>query len=102
MIQRPPRCTPFPYTTLFRSEWIGALNTFVLICSSLTVVLAHWAMGRGDVKRATQLVAVTLALGTVFLAIKAYEYNSKFRHEIRSEEHTSELQSRRDLVCRLL
>src|SRR5579864_3268093 len=27
-------------------EWIGAFNTFVLICSSLTVVLAHWAMGK--------------------------------------------------------
>src|SRR5687768_6983693 len=34
-------------------EWIGALNTFVLICSSLTVVLAHHAIGRGDAKKAT-------------------------------------------------
>jgi cytochrome c oxidase subunit 3 len=63
-------------------EWIGAANTFVLICSSLTVVLAHWAIGRGEVKRATQFVAVTLLLGVVFLAVKAYEYNSKFKHEI--------------------
>src|SRR5215467_14641918 len=31
-------------------EWIGALNTFVLICSSLTVVLAHSAIAKGDVK----------------------------------------------------
>src|SRR5204863_10209387 len=44
-------------------EWAGAVNTFVLICSSLSVVLAHYALGKGDVKRATQLVGVTLALG---------------------------------------
>jgi cytochrome c oxidase subunit 3 len=63
-------------------EWIGALNTFVLICSSLTVVLAHLALHHGNVKRATLYIAVTLALGGVFLAIKAVEYNAKFAHEI--------------------
>jgi cytochrome c oxidase subunit 3 len=63
-------------------EWIGALNTFVLICSSLTVVLAHYAIGRGEVQKATTYLAITLALGTVFLVIKAYEYNSKFQHQI--------------------
>lgn len=63
-------------------EWIGAFNTFVLICSSLTVVLAHWAIARGEVKKATQFVAVTLVLGCVFLGVKAYEYNSKFAHQI--------------------
>src|SRR5919204_1374231 len=46
-------------------EWVGAFNTFVLICSSLTVVLAHHALGKGNVRRAVPLVAVTLALGTV-------------------------------------
>jgi cytochrome c oxidase subunit 3 len=63
-------------------EWIGALNTFVLICSSLTVVLAHLALHHGNVKRATMYIGVTLALGGVFLVIKAYEYNAKFAHEI--------------------
>src|SRR5581483_367902 len=63
-------------------EWIGALNTFVLICSSLTVVLAHWAIGRGQIRQAVQYVAVTLILGGVFLGIKAYEYNAKFQHGI--------------------
>src|SRR5437660_10764374 len=48
-------------------EWVGALNTFVLICSSVTVVLAHYVLTQGDVARATQYVGVTLALGTVFL-----------------------------------
>src|SRR5262249_39466099 len=63
-------------------EWIGAFNTFVLICSSLTVVLAHWAIGRGNVQQATLFVGITLALGAVFLVVKAYEYNSKYEHDI--------------------
>src|SRR5262249_27206782 len=63
-------------------EWVGAFNTFVLICSSLTVVLAHWALGRGNVRQATQYLAVTLALGVVFLVVKAFEYNAKFAHGI--------------------
>src|SRR6516225_3249238 len=48
-------------------EFYGAINTFVLICSSLTVVLAHWALMRGNLKQTTIFVAVTLALGVVFL-----------------------------------
>src|SRR5438309_5963074 len=63
-------------------EWVGALNTFVLICSSLTVVLAHSALAKKNVKAATGYIVVTLALGLVFLGIKAYEYSSKFQHEI--------------------
>src|SRR5437660_11775534 len=63
-------------------EWMGAVNTFVLICSSLTVVLAHWALGRNEVKKAIGYVAVTLALGLVFLGIKAVEYKSKWDHGI--------------------
>src|SRR6266540_3149059 len=63
-------------------EWAGAVNTFVLICSSLTVVLAHYYIARGEIKRATLLVAVTFLLGCVFMAIKAYEYNAKFGHDI--------------------
>src|SRR5438874_10984887 len=63
-------------------EWIGAFNTFVLICSSLTVVLAHWSLHTGDAKKATLYIAVTLALGCVFLVVKAIEYKGKFDHEI--------------------
>src|ERR1700682_1538954 len=44
-------------------EAYGAGNTFVLICSSLTVVLAHYALGRNNVKQATIYIAITLALG---------------------------------------
>src|SRR6266849_10253035 len=60
-------------------EWIGAFNTFVLICSSLTVVLAHFAVGRGEIKKATVYIGVTLALGGFFLVVKAFEYNAKFQ-----------------------
>jgi cytochrome c oxidase subunit III len=63
-------------------EWIGAGNTFVLICSSLTVVLALWAMSRGNVRQATLFVGITFCLGLVFLLVKAYEYNQKFKHDI--------------------
>jgi cytochrome c oxidase subunit 3 len=61
-------------------EWIGAFNTFVLICSSLTVVLAHWAIGKGNAMQAGLFIAVTLLLGLVFLVVKAVEYNAKFQH----------------------
>jgi cytochrome c oxidase subunit 3 len=46
------------------------------------VVLAHFYLGRGDVRRATLLVGATLALGCVFMGIKAYEYSQKFGHDI--------------------
>src|SRR5947209_18090509 len=63
-------------------EWIGAFNTFVLICSSLTVVLAHWEAGKRNFKRTTLYIGVTLALGTVFLIVKAVEYKAKWDHDI--------------------
>jgi cytochrome c oxidase subunit 3 len=63
-------------------EWIGAFNTFVLICSSLTVVLAHWELGRSHTGRAILFIAVTFALGAVFLFVKAIEYKSKLEHGI--------------------
>src|SRR2546422_8386031 len=74
MIRRPPRSTLFPYTTLFRSR--------------------HDYLHRGD-----------LASGAIIAAIveRAKEFAIKRSIELkRSEEHTSELQSRLHLVCRLL
>src|SRR5258708_33566639 len=59
-------------------EWLGALNTFVLICSSLTVVLAHSAITKNDVKTTLYYIGITLTLGFVFLGIKAVEYQAKF------------------------
>jgi cytochrome c oxidase subunit 3 len=63
-------------------EWIGAVNTFVLICSSLTVVLAHHSAHIGKPRQAMIYVAATLLLGALFLAIKGYEYSQKFEHDI--------------------
>jgi cytochrome c oxidase subunit 3 len=63
-------------------EWVGAVNTFVLICSSLTVVLAHSALSKKNIGQAVGFIAVTLALGGVFLVIKGFEYKSKFEHRI--------------------
>jgi cytochrome c oxidase subunit 3 len=79
----PTKAEPWPTPhQVYLEEYIGAINTFVLICSSLTVVLAHYAIGRGNVRGATGYLGITLALGAVFLAIKAYEYNHKFEHDI--------------------
>lgn len=64
------------------SEPIGAFNTFVLICSSVTVVLALEA-ARADKRSLAKLwMLVTLALGAFFLGIKGYEYSAKFSHGI--------------------
>jgi len=63
-------------------ERIGAGNTFVLICSSLTMVLAHYALSKGDVRKTLIYVGVTLTLGTLFLVVKFFEYKSKCEHGI--------------------
>src|SRR3712207_9343388 len=102
MIRRPPRSTLFPYTTLFRSsvhpgQWI--YNQGVLIGAS---VLLHRATGSAEyLAEAERLAGAALAhFGTdpyYSGSNGAYPGRSIFR----SEEHTSELQSRQYLVCRL-
>lgn len=52
----------------------GALNTLVLLTSSLSAVLAHAAVGRGEVRRGVRWLGLTMALGGVFLAVKGVEY----------------------------
>ncbi|MBI5514148.1 MAG: cytochrome c oxidase subunit 3 [Deltaproteobacteria bacterium] len=56
----------------------GAINTVVLLTSSLSAVLAHAAAGRGDGPRAARMLWYTVGGGLVFLVVKAYEYT----HEI--------------------
>jgi cytochrome c oxidase subunit III len=63
-------------------EALGAFNTFVLIISSLTIVLAHVALANGETKKATQFIGVSLALGCFFLVVKGFEYKSKYDHNI--------------------
>src|SRR2546428_6713598 len=84
MIRRPPRSTLFPYTTLFRSE-IVALGVPVGLGS-------HVSWDRKLDGRIAQAVMSIPAVKGVELGLDA----------LRSEEHTSELQSRSELVCRLL
>src|SRR5205807_1607130 len=64
------------------SELLGAINTFVLIFSSFTVVMAHSAITRGDSKKCVLYIAITFFCGILFLGIKAYEYTAKFQHGI--------------------
>src|SRR3712207_7875829 len=95
MIRRPPRSTLFPYTTLFRS-----------------VALTHWHRLS---RRALAALDRTGPLGALYTRSTAqHHHNSALSPALslhhcrgiwrvkRSEEHTSELQSRQYLVCRLL
>ncbi len=61
-------------------EAIGALNTFVLISSSVSVVLGLEAARANRARSAKLWILATFALGALFLGIKAYEYNAKFVH----------------------
>src|SRR5438874_10752907 len=91
MIRRPPRSTLFPYTTLFRSVAVVEAERPGDHARREVVVHREWlAVDGGGVQRRVRArgerdLAQVLAPGAE-----------------RSEEHTSELQSRRDLVCRLL
>ena len=58
--------------------YIGAANTVVLLCSSLTMVLAVRASQLGDKKGIVLFLILTLILGGVFLGVKAYEWHEKF------------------------
>src|SRR3712207_6900072 len=76
MIRRPPRSTLFPYTTLFRSQMLATEHP------TLAAVDPNWVRQRDYQNKQPGFLLITLAE--------------------RSEEHTSELQSRQYLVCRLL
>src|SRR2546421_6935490 len=88
MIRRPPRSTLFPYTTLFRS----ALVEYTVGTGSAL------ASERRDAPLEAEVDADWLRQLLSNLLSNAREHSTKGR----SEEHTSELQSRSDLVCRLL
>jgi cytochrome c oxidase subunit 3 len=75
------RVWPAPHD-VHLSEPIGAFNTFVLICSSVTIVLALEAAKLNKSGTAKLWLLATLLLGSVFLGVKGYEYNAKFAHGI--------------------
>src|SRR5256885_5552725 len=98
MIRRPPRSTLFPYTTLFRSVFAGIPDFFFELADFISLILHAGPQG-----------------GSLFLGQHAHEpleAGSKAARcagrklslaaRARSEEHTSELQSPCNLVCRLL
>jgi cytochrome c oxidase subunit 3 len=78
-------------------EWLGAVNTFVLICSSVTVVFGMEAAKQNHPGKAKKWLLATFVLGCGFLGIKAYEYNSKFEHGIHPGTPRSLLYDRADL-----
>ncbi len=61
---------------------LGAGNTVVLIMSSLTMAMAVWSAQVGKKRLVTIFLIATLALGTVFLGVKAVEYKQKFDHHL--------------------
>src|SRR3712207_8916634 len=98
MIRRPPRSTLFPSTPLFRSTldelWAKAAPGSVLDVGCGEGVLTHeWAERLGD----RRVVGIDLEDPKL-----RAEWAKRERPNLRSEEHTAELQSRQYLVCRLL
>src|SRR5256885_11407801 len=88
MIRRPPRSTLFPYTTLFRSLYYTAVEFALgaILAVANVVLVAAENPGAADSSQALLAALTLVALGLL----------------VRSEEHTSELQSPCNLVCRLL
>jgi cytochrome c oxidase subunit 3 len=80
------------------SEPTGAFNTFVLICSSVTIVLALEAARINKVSNAKFFMGLTLALGCVFLGVKGMEYNAKFAHGIYPRSPRSSIYEKPDLA----
>src|SRR3712207_7310029 len=95
MIRRPPRSTLFPYTTLFRSTWSSST---ALASPGTRTASASQGFSRGI--DPTDEAGGDLAEGQLVAALYPLAvYGGAVQ---RSEEHTSELQSRQYLVCRLL
>src|SRR5690349_23654509 len=94
LVRPPPTSTLFPYTTLFRSAYIEVFHLF-----GLTVLLG------GAIILALRLSGLAMrsqTLREVHTETRPFVLSALVLVLVRSEEHTSELQSRRDLVCRLL
>ncbi len=79
------------------SEPTGALNTFVLICSSVTIVLALEAAKRNNAFAAKGWMLLTLTLGSLFLGVKSYEYQQKFSHGIYPQHPHSQIYEKADV-----
>src|SRR2546430_13601481 len=89
MIRRPPRSTLFPYTTLFRSPWRIPPRLVVPSVAPCPLGSSRSRGNEGNAKGGHLYKSLLLSMCTLCASI-------------RSEEHTSELQSQSNLVCRLL
>jgi cytochrome c oxidase subunit 3 len=92
----PPGTWPSPHD-VHLVEAIGAINTFVLICSSVTIVLALEASRHNQAGLAKGWMFLTFLLGFTFLGIKAYEYKEKFAHGIYPAKPRSLMHDKADL-----
>src|SRR5690606_39658172 len=90
VVQRPPSSPLFPYTTLFRS-WLTVPDV---------PILPPWARSAASLRANAVALGRLCAWHTRYHLLRTPKY--AFRVAWRSEEHTSELQSRANLVCRLL
>src|SRR5690606_41515858 len=94
----PPRSTPFPYTTLFRSVGVAVMTALMLRAVPPRPGDPHATVRRELTALRQPQVIVAVLTGMVgFGGVFAM-----YSYVARSEEHTSELQSRENLVCRLL
>src|SRR3712207_8579221 len=125
MIRRPPRSTLFPYTTLFRSYQMtpvegsvqklpvqhGVTKTASVIAQGYHPYIAEWSPYHGAAYAVIEATARLVATGSHWHKAR-FSYQEYFQRMdkqaerfgqpvARSEEHTSELQSRQYLVCRL-
>src|SRR5206468_13134691 len=99
LIPRPPLSTLFPYTTLFRSV-LGLGSVFARRLRQVALGIGaadHPADRRDRFRRHVDAIGAHISDQADRLAAQPYAFI-----QLRSEEHTSELQSRSDLVCRLL
>src|SRR2546422_7057175 len=88
MIRRPPRSTLFPYTTLFRSDKKSKESREAITFVKQKLDAAKWFIDALKQRQHTLMEVMRTIM--------------EIQYEYRSEEHTSELQSRLHLVCRLL
>src|SRR2546430_13513863 len=101
MIRRPPRSTLFPYTTLFRSLARKGRPRY----RARRFVLENSRHGARDARPTMSFALVLARLIGIFGALARARFDLSFFRGAkgnRSEEHTSELQSQSNLVCRLL
>src|SRR3712207_8876097 len=101
MIRRPPRSTLFPYTTLFRSNDLAAVSTWPDVVERAAARELEVEVDPLNVYVLLGL-ADDLAEGPTAVDPTQLEQAVELLRDVRSEEHTSELQSRQYIVCRLL